>query len=60
MQIGDEAIEVFPLEGLIRREAGAIEGSKPVVMVRTSTGASAMQSTNCSVGKKSSSSRWEH
>ena len=39
MQIGDEAIEVFPLEGLIRREAGSIDGAKPVVIVRTSTGA---------------------
>ncbi len=39
MQIGDEAIEVFPLEGLIRREAGSIDGVKPVVIVRTSTGA---------------------
>ncbi|MCE3223289.1 MAG: putative Chemotaxis protein CheA modulated with response regulator receiver region (modular protein) [Nitrospira sp.] len=39
MQIGDEAIEVFPLGRLIRREAGAIDGSKPVVVVRTSTGA---------------------
>lgn len=39
MQIGDEAIEVFPLGNLIRREAGIIDGSKPVVVVRTSTGA---------------------
>lgn len=39
MQIGDEAIEVFPLDSLIRREAGSINGSKPVVIVRTSTGA---------------------
>jgi chemosensory pili system protein ChpA (sensor histidine kinase/response regulator) len=39
MQIGDEAIEVYPLGSLIRREAGIIEGSKPVVVVRTSTGA---------------------
>ena len=39
MQIGDEAIEVFPLRSLIRREAGTIDGSKPVVVVRTSTGA---------------------
>jgi chemosensory pili system protein ChpA (sensor histidine kinase/response regulator) len=39
MQIGDEAIEVFPLGSLIRRESGVLEGSKPVVIVRTSTGA---------------------
>ncbi len=39
MQIGDEAIEVFPLKSLIRRESGSIDGSKPVVIVRTSTGA---------------------
>ena len=39
MQIGDEAIEVFPLGSLIRRESGTIDGSKPVVVVRTSTGA---------------------
>jgi chemosensory pili system protein ChpA (sensor histidine kinase/response regulator) len=39
MKIGDEAIEVFPLGSLIRREYGALEGSKPVVIVRTSTGA---------------------
>ncbi|MBA2486139.1 MAG: Hpt domain-containing protein [Nitrospira sp.] len=39
MQIGDEAIEVYPLGSLIRRESGIIEGSKPVVVVRTSTGA---------------------
>ena len=38
MQIGDEAIEVFPLGSLIRRESGVLEGSKPVVIVRTSTG----------------------
>jgi chemosensory pili system protein ChpA (sensor histidine kinase/response regulator) len=39
MQIGDEAIEVYPLANLIRREPGIIDGSKPVVVVRTSTGA---------------------
>ena len=39
MQIGDEAIEVYPLGNLIRRESGAIDGAKPVVVVRTSTGA---------------------
>lgn len=39
LQIGDEAIEVYPLGSLIRREAGIIEGATPVVVVRTSTGA---------------------
>ena len=39
MQIGDEAIEVFPLGSLIRRESGILEGAKPVVIMRTSTGA---------------------
>ncbi|MDR4481001.1 MAG: Hpt domain-containing protein [Nitrospira sp.] len=39
LQIGDEAIEVYPLGCLIRRDAGRIDGSTPVVVVRTSTGA---------------------
>ena len=39
LQIGDEAIEVYPLGSLIRRDAGTIEGATPVVVVRTSTGA---------------------
>ena len=39
LQIGDEAIEVYPLARLIRREAGTIDGVSPVVVVRTSTGA---------------------
>ena len=34
-----EAIEVYPLGSLIRRDAGTIEGATPVVVVRTSTGA---------------------
>lgn len=38
LQIGDEAIEVYPLGSLIRRESGTIDGSTPVVVVRTSTG----------------------
>ncbi|HNL87826.1 MAG TPA: Hpt domain-containing protein [Nitrospira sp.] len=38
LQIGDEAIEVYPLASLIRREAGIIDGVSPVVIVRTSTG----------------------
>lgn len=38
VQIGDEAIEVFPLGALIRRECGAVNRSTPVVVVRTSTG----------------------
>lgn len=38
MQIGDEAIEVFPLGNLIRRESGTIDRATPVVIVRTSTG----------------------
>ena len=38
MQIGEEAIEVYPLGSLIRREAGMVEDSRPVVVVRTSTG----------------------
>ena len=38
MQIGDEAIEVFPLGNLIRRESGTIHRVTPVVIVRTSTG----------------------
>ncbi len=38
MQIGDEAIEVFPLGALIRRESGPVDRSTPVVVVRTSTG----------------------
>lgn len=38
MQIGDEAIEVYPLSNLIRREAGIVDGGSPVVIVRTSTG----------------------
>ncbi|MBS0172150.1 MAG: Hpt domain-containing protein [Nitrospira sp.] len=38
LQIGDEAIEVYPLASLIRREAGTIDGVSPVVIVRTSTG----------------------
>lgn len=38
LQIGDEAIEVYPLARLIRREAGTIQGVSPVVVVRTSTG----------------------
>ena len=39
VQIGDEAIEVYPLGSLIRREAGITDGVSPVVIVRTSTGA---------------------
>lgn len=39
VQIGDEAIEVYPLGSLIRREAGTTDGVSPVVIVRTSTGA---------------------
>lgn len=39
LQIGDEAIEVYPLGSLIRRDAGTIDGATPVVVVRTSTGA---------------------
>lgn len=39
LQIGDEAIEVYPLGSLIRRESGTIDESTPVVVVRTSTGA---------------------
>jgi chemosensory pili system protein ChpA (sensor histidine kinase/response regulator) len=39
VQIGDEAIEVYPLESLIRREAGTTDEASPVVIVRTSTGA---------------------
>jgi chemosensory pili system protein ChpA (sensor histidine kinase/response regulator) len=39
LQIGDEAIEVYPLDSLIRRESGTIDGSSPIVIVRTSTGA---------------------
>ena len=39
LQIGDEAIEVYPLGSLIRREAGTIAEATPVVVVRTSTGA---------------------
>lgn len=39
LQIGDEAVEVYPLGSLIRREAGTIDGATPVVVVRTSTGA---------------------
>ncbi len=39
IQLGDEAVEVFPLASLIRREGGTINGAKPVVVVRTSTGA---------------------
>ena len=39
VQIGDEAIEVYPLASLIRREAGMTDGVSPVVIVRTSTGA---------------------
>ena len=38
LQIGDEAIEVYPLARLIRREPGSIDGVSPVVIVRTSTG----------------------
>lgn len=38
LQIGDEAIEVYPLASLIRREASIIDGVSPVVIVRTSTG----------------------
>jgi chemosensory pili system protein ChpA (sensor histidine kinase/response regulator) len=38
MQIGDEAIEVFPLGALVRRECGTVDRSTPVVVVRTSTG----------------------
>lgn len=38
MQIGNEAIEVYPLSSLIRREAGIVDGGTPVVIVRTSTG----------------------
>ncbi|WHZ21381.1 MAG: Signal transduction histidine kinase CheA [Nitrospira sp.] len=38
MQIGDEAIEVFPLGALIRRESGLVDRSTPVVVVRTSAG----------------------
>lgn len=38
LHIADEAIEVYPLASLIRREAGTIEGVSPVVIVRTSTG----------------------
>ena len=39
LQIGDEAIEVYPLDSLIRRESGTIAGSSPIVVVRTCTGA---------------------
>ena len=39
IQIGDEAIEVYPLGSLIRREAGTTDDASPVVIVRTSTGA---------------------
>ncbi len=39
VQIGDEAIEVYPLGSLIRREAGTEDAGSPVVVVRTSTGA---------------------
>ncbi len=39
LQIGDEAIEVYPLGSLIRRDTGRIDGATPVVVVRTSTGA---------------------
>ncbi|MCC2642698.1 MAG: hypothetical protein K0S45_3111 [Nitrospira sp.] len=38
LQVGDEAIEVFPLANLIRRESGIVDGATPVVIVRTSTG----------------------
>jgi chemosensory pili system protein ChpA (sensor histidine kinase/response regulator) len=38
VQIGDEAIEVYPLAHLIRREVGGVEGHSPIVIVRTSTG----------------------
>jgi chemosensory pili system protein ChpA (sensor histidine kinase/response regulator) len=39
VQIGEEAIEVYPLASLIRREAGTADAGSPVVVVRTSTGA---------------------
>lgn len=39
VQIGDEAIEIYPLGSLIRREAGMTDDASPVVIVRTSTGA---------------------
>jgi chemosensory pili system protein ChpA (sensor histidine kinase/response regulator) len=38
VQIGDEAIEVYPLADLIRRDTGIVDGSMPIVVVRTSTG----------------------
>ncbi len=49
LQIGDEAVEVYPLGSLIRREAGTIDGATPVVVVRW---------MNCWDGRKSSLNHW--
>lgn len=38
MQLGEEAIDVCPLDKLLRREAGIADHGKSVVIVRTSTG----------------------
>ena len=38
LHIGDEAIEVQPLQQLLNRNRGAVENGKPVVIVRTAAG----------------------
>lgn len=38
LHVGDEAVDLYPLRALLRREVGSVDSSMPVVIVRTVSG----------------------